>query len=307
MFSDDRTEILENNRQSEGTAKRENKNIPRLFVCQGRIITEHRVEGHQLVGRPSTGNEPEISIPNRFVSRRHGIFDTKAGRTVFTACPTTNGIIYGRRVLKAGQSVTMHDGDEMVIPSCGENEGDGSSIVLVYASGDTRIGLWRNFMHASADKLTGLGNRDNPIAWWQRNYWRSDYAHGIIFILDIDNFKKINDTMGHNVGDAVIKAVSKQILSAVRYENQVCRWGGDEFVGIIPGNLENCRERLEILSSKIARMKVEAGVSVTVSIGCANIEDAADPLDMKELVGMADKALYDEKRRGKGGISLYMG
>ena len=54
-------------------------------------------------------------------------------------------------------------------------------------------------------------------------------------------------------------------------------------------------------------MKVEAGVSVTVSIGCANIEDAADPLDMKELVGMADKALYDEKRRGKGGISLYMG
>ena len=303
MFNDDNTEILKTDKLSSKTDA--GMGIPRLFVCQGRIITEHRIEGRQLLGRPSAGNEPEISIPDRFVSRRHGIFSTKKGRTLFTACPTTNGIIYGGKMLRAGESVTMQDGDEMIIPSYEADETTGGAIILVYAADEARISLWRGFMHASSDKLTGLGSRDNLAAWWKRNHWRSDYAQGIVFILDIDDFKRINDTMGHNTGDLVIRAVAKQILSSVRYESQVCRWGGDEFVGIIPGDPENGVERLKKLSDRIAHMKVADQVYVTVSIGYASIAKASDRLDLHELVGMADKALYKEKRRGKGGISEF--
>ncbi|MCR5402475.1 MAG: GGDEF domain-containing protein [Butyrivibrio sp.] len=281
------------------------KMSPRLFVCQGSSIAEYRLEGKQVLGRPVENKEPDIAIQNRFVSRNHGLFETKKEKTVFRAVQTTNGILYMGKLLSPGESLNLTDGDEMIIPAGDERDGGDGFVLIVYASSHARINLWRGFRKASADQLTGLCKRDRFISWWEKNNWKNEYSEGVIFILDIDDFKIINDTRGHNVGDAALKHVAEEIRACVRYEDQICRWGGDEFVGIVPGPLAQAEKRLKELLRKIEVHDVESCPPILASVGYANISDSADKSNMEELVGMADKALYHIKKKGKRGICLY--
>lgn len=278
---------------------------PRLFVCQGSSIAEYRLEGKQILGRPAETVEPDISIQNRFVSRNHGFFETRNKKTVFRVVQTTNGILYMGKLLSPGESLSLSDGDEMIIPAGDERDGGDGFVLLVYASSYARINLWRGFRKASADQLTGLCKRDRFISWWGKNNSKSEYSEGVLFILDIDDFKAINDTRGHNIGDAALKHVAEQIRACVRYEDQICRWGGDEFVGIVPGPLSQAEKRLKDLLHRIEVHDIENCPPILASIGYANIKDAKDKENMEELVGMADKALYHIKKKGKRGICLY--
>ncbi len=275
---------------------------PRLFVCEGRSISEYRLSGIQYMGRPTEELKPDIPIDNRFVSRQHGTFQTTGQDTTYTASQSTNGISYKGRELGAGEIIYLKDGDEFIIPAGERKDEEGGFVLLVYASSASRIRLWRDLQRASADKLTGLCDRGTFITWWQKNHWKSDYANSVIFILDIDDFKRINDECGHNVGDAALKAVSEELLKDVRYENQICRWGGDEFVGILPGEPGHVELRLKHLLNTIENLKVESCPTLTVSIGYADIRNAKDVLNMDELVAMADWALYQVKKNGKKGI-----
>jgi diguanylate cyclase (GGDEF)-like protein len=278
---------------------------PRLFVCQGSSITEHRLAGKQVMGRPVESIEPEISIENRFVSRRHGIFETNKKHTTFIAEKSTNGTLYNGKLLDPGDRIVLSDGDELLIPAGDERDGGDGFVLLVYAVNYSRIDLWRGFRKQSADQLTGICKRDRFISWWEKNYWKSEYSDGILFILDLDDFKKINDTYGHNIGDLVLKHVADQLRLCVRYEDQICRWGGDEFVGIMHGDIANLESRLMELLGKIEKHEISACPPIHASIGYANLNDAGNPLSVAELVGMADKALYHIKNKGKKGICLY--
>ena len=127
-------------------------------------------------------------------------------------------------------------------------------------------------------------------------------------MMDIDNFKQVNDTYGHLVGDMVLKEIASTIQKTIRHVDIPARYGGEEFTIILPEtaatNATIIAERLRYRISQI-EVKVDENtvVSPTVSIGIAEFPNASE--DIKELIDWADKALYMSKENGKNCIHLY--
>ena len=277
---------------------------PTLFVCYGLTISEFRLQGRQGMGRPTDSSLPDIPVHARFMSRNHGYFETEGIVTKYTVVETTNGIRYKGTTLQPGTVIQLSDGDEMLIPWT-DDGGRDRSVILVYASTAARIRLWRDLMKASRDKLTDLADRECFISWWEQNREKKDYREAYLFLLDVDDFKRVNDQSGHNAGDMALKIIAQELKNAVRYENQVCRWGGDEFAGIIPSPELEAGRRFRELSSSIEEVSAAAGVPLSVSIGYVSIHAVEDTSDVVALVGLADQAMYSVKNSSKGNIAQY--
>ena len=135
------------------------------------------------------------------------------------------------------------------------------------------------------------------------------YNHVLsLVIMDIDNFKHVNDTYGHLVGDMVLKEIASTIQKTVRHVDIPARYGGEEFTIILPEttalNAVTIAERLRQKISEIqVRVDENTVISPTVSIGIAEFPNAAEGI--KELIDCADKALYVSKENGKNCIHLY--
>ncbi len=298
----DKTRFLLKEDEADAAAK-DRADQPLLFVCQGKSISEHRLEGRQEFGRPVDGARPEICVFNRFVSRQHGVFETEQGVTRYTALKTTNPTMYKGAPLKPGEQIVLRDGDELVITYVTEN-GEGT-LVLIAASSSSRINLWRDLELASRDELTSLYGREGFSEWWLENRDGPDYRQAALFILDVDDFKMINDQNGHNAGDVVLKEVAGELRKTVRYDNQICRWGGDEFVGVIPGDRERVEDRLEDLCRRISAISVINSLPVTASIGYLCLDGDRSHSDLDTLVEKADKAMYRAKKQGKNCVFGY--
>jgi diguanylate cyclase (GGDEF)-like protein len=277
---------------------------PTLFTCYGHAISEYRLSGRQTVGRPSGDIIPDIPIHARFISREHGSFITEEDDTYYIASNTTNPVKYKGVFLEAGDRVKLRDGDELIVPWT-DDEGKDQSVVLVYTNNESRIRMWRNLQKASRDNLTDLIDRDSFVSWWLQNMDKKDYAEAVLFILDVDDFKRINDTAGHNAGDLALRIIADELRNAVRYESQVCRWGGDEFVGIIPSDTADARERLEGIRNGVLEKTAASDVAVSVSIGYVSVQDVDDKKDVVSMVEFADRALYEIKKTGKNKIAMY--
>lgn len=157
---------------------------------------------------------------------------------------------------------------------------------------------------ASTDSLTGLFNRRHMMDWGERELKRClrfERPFSVI-IGDIDWFKKINDTYGHRVGDEVIQAIGKLLKSSVRTIDIVCRYGGEEFVILLPEI--NGKGAAEIVCARISKQLNEtpfstsAGIlKVTLSLGVA--ENQGKSSDLALLIHRADVALFEAKRAGR--------
>ncbi|KAF5057678.1 GGDEF domain-containing protein [Anaerotignum sp.] len=150
------------------------------------------------------------------------------------------------------------------------------------------------------DQMTGVYNRE--VGLFKIKQLIYNQIKGSFIILDIDDFKKINDHFGHMYGDSVIKEISRLIKGYFSGEDIVLRMGGDEFIvySINLIEMDECRRELENLlnslqSSAIGRDK---GISVSFSIGCA-INDK-DKVDFNRLYRDSDQCLYVAKNSGKG-------
>lgn len=135
------------------------------------------------------------------------------------------------------------------------------------------------------------------------------YRHVLsLLMMDIDNFKSVNDTYGHLIGDIVLKEIAATIQKTVRHVDIPARYGGEEFTVILPetsaAKAVTIAERLRQKISEI-EIKVDENTYVrpTVSIGLAEFPNAAS--EIKSLIDCADKALYVSKRNGKNCIHLY--
>ena len=155
---------------------------------------------------------------------------------------------------------------------------------------------------ASTDVLTGLFNRlklgrllDAEIARAQR------YATPLaVILLDIDHFKKINDTRGHQVGDDVLRELAQRLVSSLRACDAVARWGGEEFLVMLPNSpLAAGRECAEKLRAAVADCPFAAMPRVTASFGVAELEKG-EPRDT--LINRADQALYRAKDNGRNRV-----
>ena len=151
------------------------------------------------------------------------------------------------------------------------------------------------------DGLTGLFNHvyiitrlDEEIA--RHNRYKSDLS---IIMLDIDFFKKVNDTYGHSTGDEVLKAVAKSIQESIRDIDIAGRYGGEEFIVILPNcNLEQCYIAAERTREAIQEIIIEKTVKVTISAGIAQYVAGSS----SEFIIIADDKLYAAKRHGKNRI-----
>jgi diguanylate cyclase (GGDEF)-like protein len=165
-----------------------------------------------------------------------------------------------------------------------------------------------NFL-AHYDQLTGLPNRtllherlSSAILRCRRD------NHKIaVFVLDVDHFKRINDSLGHDVGDALLSAVGKRLLNSVRETDTVARLGGDEFVIVLPDvkSMEDVnRCGLKLLEAVAAPVTIrDHQLAVTVSIGFCIYPDSG--LDMDEILRHADAAMYTVKAAGRNGLTSY--
>jgi diguanylate cyclase (GGDEF)-like protein len=153
------------------------------------------------------------------------------------------------------------------------------------------------------DPLTGCLNRAGFSSVLTREQERRN-KQGLpvsFVILDIDNFKEINDTYGHTVGDEVLVNLSKLVQSKIRNTDVLVRWGGEEFV-ILCGNtpLQNAQVLAEKLRESIEKTKLIAERRITCSFGVAEMLPFEDA---KELFNRADKALYASKSAGRNRVT----
>ncbi len=159
------------------------------------------------------------------------------------------------------------------------------------------------------DALTGLYNRrylEEVLEREVRRAGRAAQSMGILMI-DLDHFKTFNDTFGHDAGDAVLRETAAYLLNGVRAEDFVCRFGGEEFVVILPtAELQVSRARAERLRTRIRELQiVYQGKSlglVTISVGVAGFP--AHGTSPKQLMAAADAALYEAKRQGRDQVVM---
>jgi two-component system, cell cycle response regulator len=156
---------------------------------------------------------------------------------------------------------------------------------------------------AMIDPLTGLWNRRAFTEAMEREILRAQrHGHALsVLLLDVDHFKKVNDTYGHESGDQVLKGVAAALQRIARRSDQVGRWGGEEFVlGLAHAAMAGARVAAERLRRAIAETEVTlpdgATVRVTASIGIAHV---ARGEALESVLARADQAMYNAKFRGR--------
>ncbi|MBI5419696.1 MAG: GGDEF domain-containing protein [Deltaproteobacteria bacterium] len=163
-------------------------------------------------------------------------------------------------------------------------------------------------LSASVDALTGLFNRMYFAPWFEnalrqaRNY----SAPLSLVMLDIDHFKRVNDTYGHPAGDLVLKKIGEILRRFTRSSNLVARYGGEEFVIVMTssGKDQSC-QCTDALREKVALLEIKAPdkdvlIRVTISAGVAGFPQDGD--STSDLIRAADDALYEAKRKGRNQV-----
>ncbi|SDP30417.1 sensor domain-containing diguanylate cyclase [Desulforhopalus singaporensis] len=160
---------------------------------------------------------------------------------------------------------------------------------------------------AFLDNLTQLGNRhyiEEKLIEQFAQKKRLNKSFGIL-LMDIDNFKSINDTYGHMIGDEILKSVAGTLINSSRSFDFYGRWGGEEFIGIVNNEtldeMKAMAERIRTLISQSYIIHNQKRLFVTVSIGATIALDDDTP---KSLFSRSDKLLYQSKNEGKNLVSV---
>jgi diguanylate cyclase (GGDEF)-like protein len=159
---------------------------------------------------------------------------------------------------------------------------------------------------AATDPLTGLTNRhgfDTQASTWLR----AGVDEALVLLLDLDDFKAINDNLGHQVGDAVLTEIAHRLAAVAAPDGVAARLGGDEFVAVLPARAEPTSTVTAVRERLAEPMRVEAWTfAVWASIG-VTVRPAgvlADGADLRLLLSQADAAMYRAKR-GRLGVCFY--
>lgn len=163
-----------------------------------------------------------------------------------------------------------------------------------------------DYLSLQSDELEDRSFRDGLTGLPNRRYYdrmlpkligaNEDFGTPLsLIVIDIDHFKRINDTYGHASGDSVLSALGSLISSCVRGEDTACRYGGEEFVVLMKADAETAADRAEAIRSKAEKLD-PAGIHITISCGVAQHEKGSDPFVL------ADDELYRAKENGRNAV-----
>ena len=232
--------------------------------------------------------------------------ETPAGALRRTGPATTDG----RRVINDTLGLPGDGGSVTVTASVPDDAGlvgDGfAGYLVLLALGTVLMALagWTFLLdrrslerRATTDELTGLANRREFERVTDESLLAADrFATGVcLMLIDLNGFKQINDTLGHQFGDLVLQAAAERLQSAVRDTDVVGRWGGDEFVILLPGIEDGTgvRASAERIGRSLAATPIVGDVTVTAAIGAALFPRHGRTLD--DLISAADVAMYSAK------------
>ncbi len=269
-----------------------------LIVIAGNAVGEmFQVQKDAVsMGRES---ECDIQIRDVGISRKHAqIFKTPDGEIYVEDLGSTNGTyINGEQIVKK----PLNDGDRIQL---------GRTTILKFSLSDHLEESFQRKMYESAvrDGLTKAYNRqyfDERLA----SEFSYAYRHFIplsVIMMDIDHFKKVNDTYGHPVGDVVLRYLVQTIAKTIRNEDMLSRYGGEEFT-ILARNTD--AQAIITLSERI-RVAVDAQaipvsvgiIKITISGGCATL-DNRNYRRPEDLVAAADEAMYHAKNSGRNRVA----
>jgi diguanylate cyclase (GGDEF)-like protein/PAS domain S-box-containing protein len=162
------------------------------------------------------------------------------------------------------------------------------------------------------DPLTGLFNRrfmEESLEREMQRAVRKNHPVSVLFI-DLDHFKRFNDTFGHDAGDLVLRSIAEQFRKLFRVDDLICRYGGEEFGIILPeSSAENAEIRANALREAIKKLHIQyknhALGTITLSIGVATFPEHGDSLE--ELLKAADQCLYQSKAAGRDLVTVATG
>lgn len=256
--------------------------------------------GSTVIGRAT---DCGIILRDCDISRHHAKVDVHAdGRLSVQDLGSTNGVfVEGRRV----QTGYLVEGEKLLL---------GRRTVMKFIRMDAVEEAYQRQLYESStrDPLTGIYNR----RYFSKKI-RTDLSfarrYGLpltLFMLDMDHFKKVNDTYGHSVGDLVLVHVGRSISNMIRENDLVARYGGEEFVVIAPGigyeGGQRLGERIRSLieeSPDVREAATDGPLPLTVSIGGVSVSEGVS-VDEKVLIAAADANLYSAKEKGRNTVVI---
>jgi two-component system cell cycle response regulator len=247
--------------------------------------------------RVGRSQDSELWLSDDGVSRRHATLYREGNSYVVADEGSANGTFV------AGVKVDRHelkDGDVIQF---------GPTAVFRYTlSDESQEALLRQLYDASVtDALTGAHNREHFDTQLRAelSYARRHHTDVSLVIFDADHFKKVNDTYGHQTGDAVLIQIADVVRGTVRNEDVFARYGGEEFALVLRGiDIEGCGAVADRLRERIAALQIKTDrgpLNVTVSAGCSSLltTEAKTP---EGMIAVADRRLYGAKHAGRNRV-----
>ncbi len=312
---------------------------PCLVLVDERILLKNfslEKKGH-IIGR---ANDCDFIIDGKEVSRRHARIYYENGKFHIEDLNSTNGtFINGKQITKAElkHNDEINIGNFTIIFDDGRGiEGIYDETQSAYTGNETqklvaeyksiaekirereialRLKQYHEKVLKSRKRLTEQANRDRLTELYNRRYFDMVFEHQFknarqnrypltIFFIDIDHFKKINDTYGHAKGDEVLRGVAHIIQALCRKDDIVARYGGEEFVIIFPKmDVESASQIAETMRKIVEEKSAEIiGIKITVSIGVAT--DFQRFTSSQDFIKSADNALYKAKSSGRNRVVM---
>jgi two-component system, cell cycle response regulator len=270
--------------------------IPVLMVLEG-------VEKGKIYTLPSQtrivigrSRDCDITVPDASCSRKHAeiIVNPSTQEAVIQDLSSTNGTKVNGAAIS--NSKTIKSGDLLTL-------GDNSQLKFSLMTDQEAQNLGEIYNRATRDSLTNCYNR----RFFEENLTREAEARnrsglelGII-MLDVDHFKKVNDTYGHPTGDAVLRVIGKTIPTCIRSEDIFARLGGEEFAVLVRceiNTLKTMMERMRVVLERTPVRFEDKEVRFTVSVG-GTLATGSNLYSGEQIVKRADEALYAAKQGGR--------
>lgn len=249
-----------------------------------------------LMGRLA---ECDIFVDDRSLSRKHAVFRRYQDQVFVEDMGSANGTEVNNKKIKTGEATLLKDNDQIKV---------GQVIFKYLAEGNIEIKTTKEtFDRALIDPLTQVANKRAFLEKVEEAFKKAKLTEVAlsVIVFDLDNFKKVNDTYGHQAGDYVLKEVARIVKERVRPGDFFARYGGEEFAVLVTGGVlrvgVELAERLRIAIDEHEFAYQGRLLNVSISAGVAVLEE--NMATWEDLFDKADKASYKSKQNGKNQVS----